>query len=137
MKPWILVLILAIAVYGGVFVYTFNLSPMIKEQSIENWLQIESSKSISYMESSICRECHLKLYKNWTMGNHSSVECESCHDYGAEHVKFRSSSSILVEKSRDSCLVCHREVTGRDAIKSVSYDHGSGVICTYCHDPHR
>lgn len=137
MKPWIFVLILALAVYGGVFVYTFNLSPVIREQSIENWLQIESAKSVSYMESSICRECHLKVYKNWSVGNHSTVECEACHGYGADHVKLRSKGSIVVEKTRDSCLVCHKQLAGRETIKTVSYNHGSGVICTYCHDPHR
>lgn len=137
MKPWILVLVLALAIYGGVLIYTFNVSPIVKERSIENWLQIESSRSISYVESSLCRECHLKVYRDWSSGNHSSVECESCHGYAAEHVKLRSKDSIVVEKTRDSCLVCHKQLPGRVAIKTVADEHGSGVICTYCHDPHR
>ncbi|MFN3384422.1 MAG: hypothetical protein ACK401_05950 [Archaeoglobaceae archaeon] len=137
MKPWILVLILAVVIYGGVYAYTFNLSPMIREKSIENWLQIESSKSISYVESTICKECHLRVYNTWSVGNHSTVECESCHGYGADHVKLRSKVSIVVDETRDSCLVCHKELAGRGAVKTVTEGHGSGVICTYCHDPHR
>lgn len=137
MKPWLFVLILAVAIYGGLYVYTFNISPTIKEQSIENWIKKESTKSFSYLESSICRECHLKIYKVWISGNHSTVECESCHGYGAEHVKTRSASSIVVEKSRESCLLCHKKIAGREAITTVNEGHGSGVICTFCHDAHR
>jgi DnaJ-class molecular chaperone len=137
MKAWQIVLIFAILVYGALYVYTFHLSPVVKEKSVENWVEKEKERKVSFVQSEVCRECHLKVYRTWISGNHSSVECEVCHGYGAEHVKLRTKESVIVEKSRDSCLICHKEIAGRTAIKVVDEGHGSGVICTYCHDPHR
>lgn len=137
MKSWLFVLVLGLAVYAGLFVYTFSFSQIVKERSIEKWLEIESRKSVSYVEGSVCRECHSKVYKIWIAGNHSRVECESCHGHAAEHVKLRNIGSVVVEKTRDSCLVCHKQIIGREIIATVSEGHGSGVICIFCHDPHR
>uniref|UniRef100_A0A7J2TJM1 Cytochrome c-552/4 domain-containing protein n=1 Tax=Archaeoglobus fulgidus TaxID=2234 RepID=A0A7J2TJM1_ARCFL len=137
MKAWKIVLIFAMIVYGSLYAYTFHLSPAVKEKSFEEWIKIEENKRISFLQSDVCRECHLKVYRIWMSGNHSSVECEVCHGAGAEHAKLRVKESIVVEKSRDFCLICHGEISGRTAISVVSEGHGSGVICTYCHDPHR
>ncbi|MEM2176712.1 MAG: multiheme c-type cytochrome [Archaeoglobaceae archaeon] len=136
MKAYFFLLILGIAAYSVLYVYTFHVSPGIKEKSIEAWIEKELSRKPSYMESAICKECHLKIYNTWNAGNHSKVECETCHGAGYEHTKFRNSASIVLDNSRDSCMVCHKRITARE-ITVVSEDHGSGVKCTYCHDPHR
>ncbi|MEM4472761.1 MAG: hypothetical protein QXK03_04015 [Archaeoglobaceae archaeon] len=136
MRVWLAVLIIAVIAYGALYVYTFKVSPKIKESSFEKWIEKEERKEISFVQSSVCRECHLKIYKIWISGNHSSVECESCHGAGGKHVKLRVTGSIVVDKSRDSCLICHKELPGR-IVSTVSEGHGSGVICIYCHDAHR
>lgn len=132
----LLFLLLGIAAYGALYVYSFHVSPAIKEKSIEAWIEKELSKKPSYMESAVCGECHLKVYKIWSTGNHSTVECETCHGAGNEHTKLRNKASIVLDDSRDSCMVCHKKIVGRE-ITVVSEEHGSGVKCTYCHNPHR
>ncbi|MCS7121797.1 MAG: hypothetical protein NZ895_04255 [Archaeoglobaceae archaeon] len=135
MKAILIGLILLLILYGIVFGYTFGFSPMVKQSSIENWIQKETSKKPSYMQSDVCRHCHLKVFTALQLGNHSTVECESCHGVGGMHTKLRTKESIIVENTRDACMVCHKKVEGRNIVV-VEEDHGKGVRCTYCHDPH-
>ncbi|MCS7118875.1 MAG: hypothetical protein RMH75_02400 [Archaeoglobaceae archaeon] len=135
MKPIIIGLILAFFIYGVVFGYTFSFSPIVKQSSVESWIQKEMSKKQIYMQSDICKHCHLNVFKNLSSGNHSTVECESCHGAGNNHVKLRTKDSIIVEDTRSACMVCHKKIEGRN-IAVVGEDHGSGVRCSYCHDPH-
>ncbi|MDI9609981.1 MAG: hypothetical protein QFX36_01490 [Archaeoglobales archaeon] len=135
MKPALVVLILAVVIYGVVLAYTFGYSPLVKQSSIENWLEKEASKKPSYVQSDVCKQCHLETFTTLSLGNHSTVECASCHGAGNEHAKLRTAESIVVEDTRDACMVCHKSIAGRN-IAVVEDNHGSGVRCSYCHEPH-
>ncbi|MDK2795283.1 MAG: hypothetical protein PWQ58_482 [Archaeoglobaceae archaeon] len=135
MRPYLLVLIFAIAVYGVVLAYTFGISPIVKENSIESWNQKEASRAPVYVQSDACKQCHLDVFTASTSGNHSTVECSACHGSGREHASLRTAESILIEDTRDACMICHKNIAGRN-IATVDESHGSGVRCSYCHDPH-
>ncbi|MCS7130143.1 MAG: hypothetical protein NZ872_01850 [Archaeoglobaceae archaeon] len=135
MRATLIVLIFAVAIYGIVIAYTFGYSPMVKQSSIEKWMEKEMSKKPSYVESEVCKQCHLQTHTKWSLGNHSTVECVNCHGTGEEHAKLRTKESIIVEDTRDTCMLCHKKIAGRN-IATVEENHGSGVRCSYCHDPH-
>ncbi len=84
----------------------------------------------------VCKECHAEIFKKIVAGNHSSVACEDCHGAGYEHIIYRDSASIVIDDSRETCMVCHKDIPGRKAVKVVSEEHHQGVKCFVCHDPH-
>jgi|GEM_PF-748387 len=135
MRPYLLVLLFAVAVYGVVLAYTFAVSPAVKGSSIESWLQKEISNKPVFVQSDVCRQCHLDAFIAISSGKHSTVECAACHGAGVEHAKLRTKESILVEDTRDACMICHKTIAGRN-IATVDDAHGKGVRCSYCHDPH-
>jgi hypothetical protein len=138
MKRKVLVLsfIFAVVVYGVLFTYVFVISPALKENSISSWLAEETEKKPKYRESEVCSECHFEVYTSLLGGNHSTLECEVCHGSGYGHTKYRTSESIVIDDSRDSCLVCHKEIPGRKAVTTIGEDHHVGVKCIVCHEPH-
>ncbi len=135
MRQYLLVLLFAIAVYGVVLAYTFAVSPAVKESSIESWLKKEESRAPAFAQTDACMQCHYGVFVATSSGKHSTVECESCHGVGGEHAKLRTKESILVEDTRDACMICHKSIAGRN-IATVDDAHGKGVRCSYCHDPH-
>ena len=135
-KVLLLSFVFVLLVYAVLFTYVFAISPIIKEKSTSGWLAEEEAKKPKYKEKSVCGECHFDTYKALISGNHSSLECEVCHGVGYNHSRFRTSESIVIDTSRDACMVCHKEVDGREAIHTVSEDHYAGVKCVVCHSPH-
>ncbi|MEM2189851.1 MAG: hypothetical protein QW540_00275 [Archaeoglobaceae archaeon] len=125
----------AILIYGLVLAYTFLISPFIKEESVVLAIEEEMGKEAIYVQSDVCKQCHLETFTALSLGNHSTVECASCHGTGKEHAKLRTAQSIVVEDTRDACMVCHKNIAGRN-IAVVEDNHGSGVRCSYCHEPH-
>ncbi len=128
--------LLAVLVYGVLLTYVFAVSPAMKEKYVESWVQKELAKKPKYKEMVVCRECHFEIYAELIGGKHSSVECEDCHGVGYEHAKLRTASSIIIDESRDACLVCHLSIPGRNAVTTVGEDHHPGVKCVVCHEPH-
>ncbi|MEG9195011.1 MAG: hypothetical protein V6S10_06790 [Candidatus Methanoglobus sp.] len=126
---------IAILIYAAVLVYTFIISPYIKEESTVLAIEEEMGKEPVHVQSEVCKQCHLEVFTNLSLGNHSGVECAACHGTGKEHVKLRTAGSIVVEDTRDACMICHKKIAGRN-IPTVEENHGSGVRCSYCHDPH-
>jgi len=135
-KVIVLSFILAVIVYGVLFTYVFAVSPAIKEESINKWLNKELSKEPKYQEKEVCSECHIEVYKKLIENYHSSLECEVCHGVGNKHAVYRTKESIRVDNSRDSCLICHKSIPGRTAIPTVGEDHHVGVKCIVCHEAH-
>ncbi|MCS7143533.1 MAG: hypothetical protein NZ879_00750 [Archaeoglobaceae archaeon] len=125
----------AILIYCIVLAYTFLISPLIKEESVVLTIEEEMSKEAIHVESDVCKQCHLETFTKLSLGNHSTVECVSCHGTGEEHAKLRTKQSIIVEDTRDACMLCHKKIAGRN-IATVEENHGSGVRCSYCHDSH-
>ncbi|MEM0331643.1 MAG: multiheme c-type cytochrome [Archaeoglobaceae archaeon] len=152
-------------VYALAFSYIFLISPILLEQGvpwigsivpvqikelpivrdivagvekgyISNWFEKELSKKAKYKENEVCGECHKEYLDLIISSNHSSLACESCHGVGEEHSKLRTAWSIVVDRSRDACMSCHLNVSGREAIVTVDENHYPGVKCVVCHDAH-
>jgi len=135
MKISTAIFVAAVVIYALVLLYTFVISPFVKEESVVLAIESEMGKEAIHVQSDTCRQCHLEVFTTLSAGNHSTVECAPCHGTGEEHAKLRTAESIIVEDTREACMVCHKSIAGRN-IATVEDNHGSGVRCTYCHDPH-
>lgn len=135
MKISTIIFIGAILIYGLVLAYTFLISPLIREESVVLAIEEEMGKEAIYVQINVCRQCHLDVFKELVEGNHSTLECATCHGIGKDHATLRTKESIIVEDTRDACMLCHKSIAGRN-IATVEENHGSGVKCSYCHDPH-
>ena len=130
-------LALAIVVIGGLMVYVFVVSPPIKAEFISTWLQIEASREPVYAGSEKCAECHQEVYTQLMSQKHSSVACEDCHGPLYEHTINPEKSKPIIDDSRDSCVLCHREMPPRKAVKTIDpKTHAPEFKCTTCHEPH-
>lgn len=134
-KTIVLGLGFAAVVYIVLFAYVFGFAPIVTNSSQEKWLQIELSREPKFSDTSICMECHYELYVG--MKNHSGVNCEVCHGAGMEHTIKRTPDTIEVNKTRDACLNCHLDISGRNAVVTVNDTHYAGIYCVVCHNPHK
>lgn len=87
-----------------------------------------------------CQECHEQAYGLWENSHHyeKNVSCTVCHKLAegvGEHPDFAKYS---VEGERDTCLVCHDEVTGENIAGQLAVSqHGQvGLTCISCHEQH-
>ncbi len=102
-----------------------------------------------YQDSESCGECHPQRLSQRQSGRHPSVECETCHGPGKDHMSQTDGSQSRMElnRSRELCLRCHRELEARrESFPQVNVaDHfdmldldpeEESVTCIDCHDPH-
>ncbi len=82
-----------------------------------------------------CKKCHEGIYRKSSEGKHN-FDCQTCHGPLEKH----PSTEMTVINSREFCLECHKPTVGRDqaTIRLISNweEHGKGMLCTACHDPH-
>lgn len=83
-----------------------------------------------------CRRCHPSAVHDIAAAPHAhkSIEggCLACH---APHAG--NHAALLLDKPRDLCASCHREVAGEVAAATVSHDPVlKGHQCISCHDAH-
>jgi len=95
--------------------------------------------------SASCLECHKFQSQINAKDVHRTVQCEDCHGPGDAHAKEAKSDNIVIDRSRDACLVCHRLLSARPgAFAQVSWrDHfkqmgvtDDKTACVACHDAH-
>ena len=98
-----------------------------------------AGKPLAYAGAAACTECHGDVVKARKGSKHEAIGCESCHGYLAEHATVdpgKQKPARLDE--RLLCLRCHTaNVAKPKGFKQVDpKDHGDGMVCTGCHQPH-
>lgn len=86
-----------------------------------------------------CKECHLNASKIVTQGEHSGLDCQSCHGPSAVHVNSPQAGAPKIGETIELCSTCHQKIAGRtdELIATVRpLMHSGGVDCVRCHDPH-
>jgi len=119
-----------------------------------------------YVGAAACKPCHSKIYESWTKTRHAmergcdechttgrypdgspilkGIQCEMCHEAGAEHVKSADAEDITINWSANLCGKCHRtshhpqwdEWIESGHAKSLRADHGLAAReseCMECH----
>lgn len=89
--------------------------------------------------NSECGQCHQDKLQALSKGEHSSLNCQTCHGPAAKHVKKPDEQSPKVAGSAELCGACHKDIAGRDGqqIKTVQLQtHSGGLECAECHNPH-
>ncbi len=135
-KVILISLLIAVIVYGTLFVYVFGISPFIREKYQHEWVKEILSREVKFKGDNVCKQCHIKQYKELMAGKHATVPCEDCHGVGYNHTIYRTKQSIVINTSREACLICHEKIPGRTAIETVNVSHHAGVKCIVCHNPH-
>ena len=96
------------------------------------------SQEIKYAGHQACQDCHDDISEKKSKSYHRSVNCETCHGPGEEHIQ--SGGEVLPEKPRDRgyCTLCHEynpaRPTGYAQIDPVV--HNPAKRCIICHNPH-
>ncbi len=97
-----------------------------------------------YVGRAACAECHDDVAAIHAKDAHSSVECETCHGPGSEHIA-NSDVAMIRADSKESCLVCHRMLDARPgSFPQVDWQKhfqfvgvsDTNVVCIRCHSPH-
>ena len=91
-----------------------------------------------YATSQECKACHADQYKQWSEGEHKTVNCETCKGPGGEHTKDPPAHEMVIDTSRDFCALCHNQNPSRPAefAQKDTSVHNSGQPCIECHDSH-
>jgi predicted CXXCH cytochrome family protein len=77
----------------------------------------------------LCLYCHvLSVKKKWIHGPVASGGCAVCHDAHGSGNPY-----LLVSKSQDFCLYCHRS---EDVVKSGVHQASDASNCMTCHNAH-
>lgn len=90
--------------------------------------------------NNICNKCHQKEIGMLSLGEHTSMDCQSCHGPSAKHFKDPLASSPKITEVVELCSTCHRKIAGRldENIATVEPQmHSGGVACNRCHEPHQ
>jgi hypothetical protein len=92
-----------------------------------------------------CAECHETQAEMHLKDAHANVQCENCHGPGAEHSENDGKGGVVVDKTKDGCLMCHRKLTARPGtFAQVDWrEHykfvgvaDTSIACVSCHDAH-
>jgi cytochrome c5 len=81
----------------------------------------EMDRPVIYQGAESCKECHKKKYTPWGESKHRSVNCETCHGQGKEHIekaKVESEKEVIVKavtinRSDELCIKCHLKLPAR------------------------
>ena len=142
-----LMLVLVIAV-GGLLMRTMTASVSVgligltHEDNPRWW----ATRTIQNESSAACVECHKPTRTAITASAHATVDCESCHGAGSEHIALARSgreAPLALADARDLCATCHAALVARpDGFPQVDpATHGvpaAGVTssCVSCHNAH-
>lgn len=100
-----------------------------------------AAKEVNYAGSNNdCGECHRKVFNAVALGEHSSMNCQTCHGPAAKHLKKPAAWSPVVKGTAEACAACHKKIAGRldERIATVKpLLHSGGVDCVRCHNPHQ
>jgi hypothetical protein len=97
-----------------------------------------------YRGRAACVECHAEKHALIAKDVHRSVECETCHGPGWQHIDEPKTAKLKVDKTGETCLLCHRALKARPtAFAQISVPEHQraggakdGTACITCHDPH-
>ncbi|MFZ3371466.1 MAG: hypothetical protein WA131_00335 [Desulfitobacteriaceae bacterium] len=87
-----------------------------------------------------CSKCHDKIVQLISQGEHSKLDCQSCHGSLMAHVLKPNVPIPKVLGNAELCGTCHREIVGRtkEQIATVKVgEHSGGLDCVRCHDSHQ
>jgi hypothetical protein len=95
---------------------------------------------VEYSNSNKCADCHKNIYSVWTNASHKTVNCETSHGQSEDHINNIRIMPQPVNDSKEFCGLCHFKRVARPSefpqIDPES-EHGEGLRCTYCHNPHK
>jgi hypothetical protein len=86
-----------------------------------------------------CATCHSDKGTLKKSGVHKTVECQSCHGPGGNHVGSPASAKLKIPHGREFCGKCHGKgiAPATSKIKQVDLkEHNVDGVCTDCHNPH-
>jgi len=99
---------------------------------------------VRYAGSSACVECHGDEVALHDKDAHGSVQCETCHGPGTQHIKDNDVKMPLAN-AKDDCLICHRRMDARPgSFPQVEWQEhflfvgvsNSATACVACHSGH-
>ena len=104
----------------------------------------EKARLPRHVGRAACVECHKEIAAIHAKDAHASVECETCHGPGWEHVE-KPDAELPRPNTRENCLTCHRlldarfgsfpQVDWRKHFQFVGVGDSS-IACVRCHSPH-
>lgn len=86
-----------------------------------------------------CSACHGQIARTKAVSHHAANACTQCHEVPEAHKVTPRQVAAGKPTSKAVCGTCH----GQDATVSTTApqvameSHGNGVLCWYCHYPHR
>ena len=105
-----------------------------------------ATRPVHNESAAACAECHEETNTAVRASAHATVDCESCHGAGDEHIDLARSGQdapLVLTDARDLCVTCHAALVSRpDGFPQVDpATHGapdSGVTssCESCHNAH-
>ena len=134
------ILIVAVALIGGVLLLRSTLPPSLKSRKIQvaAATEREAARPIKYAGVPACAECHDSQYDLKKDGYHRNVSCETCHGPGAAHVANPMEVKPPAPRDRQFCPTCHAynlsRPLGFPQISPVT--HNPLQPCITCHEPH-
>ena len=87
-----------------------------------------------------CQTCHEERLADWSVGTHSTVQCEVCHGTDQDHPD--NGKTLIPADTVKLCTICHEAMPARPAVQPqiVVSEHpfpGEATEqCHTCHDPH-
>ena len=95
---------------------------------------------VQYSDATECIDCHQNVYTVWSNGSHKTVNCDDCHGPTEDHVNDNRIMPQPANDSKEFCGLCHFKKAARpDNFPQIdpNSNHGEGLQCTYCHNPHK
>ena len=99
---------------------------------------------LRYAGSAACVECHGDVAALHDKDAHGSVQCETCHGPGIQHIKDNDIPMPLANTQAD-CLICHRRLDARPgSYPQVDWPQhflfvgvsNQATACVQCHSGH-
>lgn len=99
---------------------------------------------LRYAGSAACVECHGDVAALHDKDAHGSVQCETCHGPGTQHIRDNDVKMPLANAKED-CLICHRRMDARPGtFPQVDWQEhflfvgvsNPATACVQCHSGH-
>lgn len=139
-------LIAALAVGSALTIRTFLVPKTFGDYGYYRGAAVEEEKARlpRHAGRDACAKCHDDIAATHAKDAHASIECESCHGPGWEHI-VNSDVEVPRPNSKGECLTCHRLLDARPgSFPQVDWQKhyqfvgvkDPGVACVRCHSAH-
>lgn len=143
MPKQVIRLLIAFALFIGIFLVTRKIIMPDSFGDIGHYradaLTEIASFTPKYTDSLSCVTCHQEIDSLKFVGDHSGLDCQTCHGPGHLHVKNPVVDTLIKPASREFCAKCHNKNSARPKfIKQVDVTkHNVNSLCVACHNPHK